>query len=205
MTVALKEHYKKLLTLHGYSPKSLQWSCKDTQHKRFELLTQISPTLTSVLDVGCGFGDLFSYLKEKKKISGNYIGIDFVESFIKAATSIHGDSPNASFLVCDIEKDPYPTRCDFALLSGVFNNKRQDNEIFMFKTLEKMFRAVKKGIAFNALTHYVDYFDKELFYSDPLKVFDFCKRNLSRKMTLKNDYLLKKDSIPYEYTVYIYH
>ena len=35
----------------------------------------------------------------------------------------------------------------------------------------------EKKIIFNNLSKYVDYKDKNLFYADPLVIFDFCKKN----------------------------
>ena len=93
---------------------------------------------------------------------------------------------------------------DYVFLSGVFNNIMENNWEFMKLTLRKMFNACNKGIAFNAMSTYVDYFDEELFYVDPCKVFDFCKKELSSKVTLRNDYLIKENSIPFEFAIYVY-
>ena len=68
----------------------------------------------------------------------------------------------------------------------------------------KLFSHVRCGLAFNALSTYVDYFDDDLFYFDPEDVFNFCKEQLSTRVTLRNDYLITTDSIPFEFTVYIY-
>ena len=74
----------------------------------------------------------------------------------------------------------------------------------MISTIDKMFLACEKGISFNAMSTYVDYQDEILYYSNPLDIFDYCKRNLTRKVVLRHDYLVKADSIPYEYTIYLY-
>jgi hypothetical protein len=67
-----------------------------------------------------------------------------------------------------------------------------------------MFQSCQKGIAFNAMSTYVDFQVDDLYYSNPLAVFDFCKKNLSRKVTLKHDYILREGSIPFEYVIYVY-
>ena len=53
-----------------------------------------------------------------------------------------------------------------------------------------MDRASQKGFAFNMLTIYSDkeYMKDNLYYSDPLFFFDFCKRNFSKNVALLHDY-----------------
>jgi hypothetical protein len=47
-----------------------------------------------------------------------------------------------------------------------------------------------KGFAFNALTKYSDEDKMQdyLFYSDPLYLFDYCKKHFSRNVALLHDY-----------------
>ena len=80
----------------------------------------------------------------------------------------------------------------------------ENNAAFTRKTLEVMWQTCTKGIAFNALSTYVDYEDSHLYYHDPLTLFDYCKRNLSPYIKLRNDYEVKPNSIPFEFTMYVY-
>lgn len=203
MNEEIKKHYKKLYEINGEAPASLQWSNRETQIKRFEILSQVSDNLRSVIDLGCGLGDFYSYLKNKFKIEA-YLGLDFVEEFIQVAQKRFADDINAQFQLFDITKQNLPTNYDYILLSGVFNNKTDDNENQMYNSITKMFESCKKGVAFNAMSTYVDFFDEKLFYVNPLEVFDFCKKNLTRKVTLRHDYLVKENSIPFEFTIYLY-
>jgi len=197
----LKQYYQELLIKHGPSPEAVQHIHKSSQYKRFEILTSIAKKNDSIVDIGCGLGDMFQYLTEQK-FSGRYLGLDFVEEFIMLAKKKY--SPRASFQQCDLLTEEVPSGYDYIILSGVFNNKMQNNHEFMLTTLEKMFSSCKKGIAFNAMSTYVDYQDDNLYYTDPLYIFDFCKKKLSRNVTLKHDYILKQGSIPYEYTIFVY-
>jgi len=56
-----------------------------------------------------------------------------------------------------------------------------------------------KGFAFNMLTKYSDreYMKEYLYYADPLFIFDYCKRNFSKKVALIHDYEL------YEFTILV--
>lgn len=63
----------------------------------------------------------------------------------------------------------------------------------------------QKGIAFNMMSSYVDYFDEALFYESPGQVFDFLKSNISPYITIRNDYLVKPEvKVPFEFAVYVY-
>jgi len=50
----------------------------------------------------------------------------------------------------------------------------------------------------------VDYENPKLYYEDPEYVFTFVKENLSSFVTLRHDYLCKDDTIPYEFSIYVY-
>ena len=59
------ERYNQRLDKFGYSPESLGWGGgKERQFVRFKALTEIGVEKhDSLLDVGCGFADLYEYLK----------------------------------------------------------------------------------------------------------------------------------------------
>jgi len=54
-----------------------------------------------------------------------------------------------------------------------------------------------RGFAFNSLTTYVDYRQDGLYYGDPLYYFDFCKKHISRKVSLLHD------ADNWEWTIYV--
>lgn len=199
----LYEHYNKLLKKNGVSSKAVQYSDKESHYKRFEILCQINLEMESVIDVGCGLGHLYDYLSHINP-EVKYLGLDFIEGFITAAKDVYKGQSNVDFKVHDIKNNKIPNGFDYCLLSGVFNNKMKDNKAFLFETIKKMFKSANKGIAFNCMSTYVDYQVDELFYTDPMEIFDFCKKELSRYVVLRHDYLVKKDSIPFEYSIYVY-
>jgi len=205
----LKDHYKKLYAKHGISPLSLQWQSKKAQDERYKILTSmIEHKVSSVVDVGCGFGDLYVYMR-KEGYFGSYIGVDFVSEFIEYAQK-HRTYPVVDFIELDFTKQDIP-QADYIFSSGVFNNKMADNRKFMLRTIKKMFAACHKGIAFNSLSKYVrDKYDY-LYYSNPLEIFEFCQRNLTEKVTLKHDYYFTKlngtgeeETVLEDYTMFLY-
>jgi len=198
----LKKHYTDLFHEHGDSSNAVQYSDSKTQIKRFEILKEIDVKLNSVIDIGCGLGHLYDYLSSEQSI--DYLGLDFVEEFIHQANKTHPEK-NVNFKTFDIITEEIPLNYDYIMLSGVFNNKMEDNWLFMKNTLKKMYNSANKGISFNAMSTYVDYQDESLFYVNPCKVFDFCKTEFgAKRITLRNDYLVKENSVPFEFAMYIY-
>lgn len=200
----LKQHYKELFNKHGISPQSVQYTDKATQFKRFEILFQIDPGMSSVTDFGCGLGDLYVYLKKSTGYTGKYLGLDFVPEFVNVCNKAFANDDQAEFKVFDIKTDELQVINEYLLLSGVFNNKTGDNDVFMRDTIRKMFTYASKGVAFNSMSTYVDYHDEHLFYTNPLEIFDFCKREITPKVVLRHDYQVKANVIPFEYCIYLY-
>ena len=73
----------------------------------------------------------------------------------------------------------------------------------MKKILLALFAKTKKKLVFNNLSTYVDYKEKKLYYADPLKTFDFCKKKLSHNVSINHSYFIKKKTIPYEFTTIV--
>lgn len=200
VTMDIKEHYKKLFKTYGDTHHSAQWSSLETQEKRFEILTQISNiNYASVLDYGCGTGHLATYLN-KENIQVQYTGVDIVEEMIECATLKH---PNHRFYL-EEQLGEFEEKFDYIFISGVFNNKINKNTDYYQSIIKKLVPFARKGIAFNMLSSYVDYYDQDLFYEKPETVIEFIKNEISPFMIIRNDYQLKENTIPFEFTVYIY-
>lgn len=165
------------------------------------ILTEIADLrLAKVLDFGCGTGYLLDVLR-RQGFSGEYVGYDLVAEALDVAQAKH---PDARFELRDILRDGMTERFDYILLNGVFNNAMSDNWSFMTTTLQALFAQVDGGLAFNALSTYVDYLDDGLFYVEPEQVFRFCKEELSPRVVLRHDYEVRSGSLPFEFTVYVY-
>ncbi|WP_228151680.1 class I SAM-dependent methyltransferase [Pseudazoarcus pumilus] len=189
--------------MHGDSAQAVQYSDTVSQHKRFKVLSEVAPDLGSVVDLGCGLGHFLDHLRANG-FAGPYLGLDFVQEFVNSANAKHASDPLTEFKQCDLIADAYPEGYDTFVVCGVFNNKMDNNAEFMRCVLEKAFAATRKQVAFNAMSTYVDFEDPDLYYTNPCEIFDFCKRNLTRKVTLRHEYLVREDRPPFEYAVYLY-
>ena len=175
---ANRNFYHKSLKQYGISPQGVHWNSLYTQQKRFEILVNIigeDLKTSSIIDAGCGMGDLFGYLKEKDIPFGSYVGIDCELAMINIATTRF---PTEDFYLCDVLCDPL-VKSDYYLCSGAMNLLNQ-KDFYCF--IENSFHASKKGFAFNFLKN-------RSFNGMKLdQVLSFCS-SLSGSIMTKNDYL----------------
>lgn len=188
------ERYETRFHKYGYDPRTLGWT-KGRQKLRFHILTSIGDMNNrSILDLGCGFADLYDYLLEHGW-NVMYTGFDVIPKLIEVAKQRH---PGLNLQIKDILIDPVIESYDYVFASGVFNAKlSEDNELYIKNMLAKMFEMSNVGIAANFLSTYVDFQGEIEYYADPTLVFKMCK-SLSKRVLLRHDYM------PYEFTVYIY-
>jgi SAM-dependent methyltransferase len=198
----INKHYSMLVQKYGESAPGVQWRDRDTQERRFEILTQIGDLRSAkVLDFGCGVGHLLSFMRERFGFTGEYVGYDLSAAMIAVASN---KFPNTRFEQRDVLAEEVCEDFDYILISGVFNNRVNDGWGLMTKLLATLFPHARKGMGFNALSSYVDYCEPELFYVNPESVFHFCKEQLSPCVCLRNDYMIKPGVIPFEFSIYVY-
>lgn len=158
----------------------------------FEILTAIGiPPTATVLDVGCGRGDLYAYLLAHG-YKGRYTGLDLMPHFIEEA---RGRFPEASFVLGDIvsaELEPY----DYALASGTFDYRMPNSLEWWQRAIRRMFALARRGIAWNGITAVRKEWDK--LWAQPLPaVIDLCA-------SLSPDYSIRCDYALLHFTAYVY-
>ena len=194
-------YYSEKLARHGETPRGVDWNDEHGQTLRFEQLCRIITGQTadfSLNDLGCGYGALLDFLREKYTMI-SYCGIDVSEDMIRAARSSHAAQPAARFITA-AEPDSVE---DYGLASGIFNVRLERTDVewqeYLQATLDVLDRTSRLGFAFNCLTSYSDADKKrgDLYYADPCRLFDLCKRRYSRQVALLHDYGL------YEFTILV--
>jgi len=194
-------YYAEKLAEHGDTPRGVDWNGEESQKVRFGQLCKIIDPNTpnfSLNDLGCGYGALLDYLRDEHATC-TYLGVDVSHEMVKLAEQRHADADRARFIT-SAEPDEV---ADYGLASGIFNVRlgRSDAEWFDYlqTTLDVLDRTSSLGFAFNCLTSYSDEDKKRdyLYYADPCRLFDLCKRRYSRHVLLLHDYGL------YEFTILV--
>ena len=186
--------YENRLKSYGVSARTMGWRDKKQQNLRFKILSEIGDLKNKrILDVGCGFGDFYSYLisKNKKPI---YTGYDLSGKIIEKAKKIH---PKTKLEARDILREGMSGKFDYIFESGILNKKISNNMSFAKKMINTMFEHCKIGIAINMMSTYIDFEEGFLFHYSPEEMFKFAKR-MSKRVILRHDYPL------YEFTLYVY-
>ena len=173
--------------------RSLGWSNEHTQKIRFKILMEISglEITDSVLDVGCGHGDLSYHFDD-------YLGIDLRNSAIITARENYEDKWKGLFQANFLNQSVFETggEFDWCFASGVFALKNNWEEITQ-KTIEKMFSLCKKGIAFNLLSDSCSNKDIDMKHCTTDDV-SFLMQSVTERYVIRNDYL------SHDLTVYAY-
>jgi SAM-dependent methyltransferase len=163
--------------------EALGWLDKTSQSVRFSMLADIGDMNNrSVLDVGCGHGDLRGYLGAQYP-SLHYTGIDQARSFLAVAAERY-QLPNTTFLMCDFFNAELPP-ADYVLLSGSLNYRSSDPD-FIYKMIAKLFNASQIACGFNLLSYINDPGGILVAYNID-KIMSHC-RTLSTNVVLHNKY-----------------
>ncbi len=196
------EYFESLYEKYGVDEKSLGWS-KNKQDVRFEqIFKYITESELKVLDVGCGFGDMYSYLQKCGKYRQiDYCGIDIMSSFIEVAKKKH-PSRNTQFICNSLMDLNSEQKWDWVVECGLFGLNLYENEDEMYEYVEesmkKAFSIANKGISFNFLSDKVDFRTSNTdFHISPERILKIAY-GLSRCIILDNSVM------PFEFSVTIW-
>ncbi len=188
--------YQSLLARYGDSHQALNWGSVHSQQRRFEVLAGAGiATGESLLDVGCGLGDLYAWLQSRHPEVA-YTGMDLTAAMIERARQRF---PDARFIRGTLLEGTALGGDEFdrVAASGIFYLRKQDPETYLQRTVRAMFARARKSVAFNTLSTWTTRRDAGEFYADPARVLDFC-RTLTPYVVLRHDYH------PGDFTIYLY-
>ena len=198
----ISEYYSGKIIEHGATPRGVDWNSTESQFTRFSQLLKILPESTdsrpSLIDWGCGYGALLDFILERG-MGLDYIGLDISPEMIEAAKLKHAHLSEARFHLASSSA----IDADYVVASGLFSVKLQCESHkwleYIKSTIADFDNASCKGFAFNCLTSYSDkdLMREDLYYADPMEIFDYCKKTFSRNVALLHDYDL------YEFTVLV--
>lgn len=193
-------YYAAKLSAHGATPNGVDWNSAashELRHRQFLRLLDDAPD-ASVLDLGCGYGDFFRFLREAGHC-GAFVGYDIAPEMIAKARELHGEAADRRWRVGD---KPVET-LDFAVASGIFNVKGAVADAcwarYVNATIDLLARAGRRGFAFNLLSLASDPERRraDLYYADAGAVLSHCLAQFGRHVALLHDYGL------FEFTVIV--
>jgi len=204
------ERYSNRYNQMGYDVKTLGWGSLEQQTVRFnEALNGIDFTnIKTVLDIGCGFGDLLAIMIHKGIQLNKYIGWDVNPDLIKEAKKIwEGIKVTNEFNVVNIAETNLESEvADAGVMLGVLSlnlRGKYDNYAYSELLIKKAFRCVKKLLVVDFLSEKItDTYPREdfVFYHDPAQMLELAF-TLTPNVLLKHNY----QPIPQkEFMLYLY-
>jgi ubiquinone/menaquinone biosynthesis C-methylase UbiE len=165
MEYKLENYYNKLLNTYD-DYRALGWETSQAQAKRFQIFLQnVKLSGKTLLDVGCGFGDLYGLIKSFN-MPVQYMGIDILQEMVVRARRKY---PQGLFIQENLfnkytDDDVFPEKSfDVVFCSGIFNLKEKHGNNLLREALLIFKDIAKETIVFNLLSDKSE--DKEDLYN----------------------------------------
>ena len=192
----VKKFFNELTEKHGYNPKSLAYGSEKSQKIKFGIATEVGiGDNCSVLDIGCGFGDYFNYLKQRGIKNVKYCGVDISNKIVEVAKKKNSLANVIEGNVLDLPDDE---KYDYVISLGFNCVKTDSNWETLIEVLEKMWRLCKKGIVYNGVSTFSEISSEKTYFVSPIKVIDYIMNNLTYKVVLRHDYM------QHDFTIFVY-
>jgi len=197
-----EDFYRGLLEKNKSGPGVV--SSESLAHKelRFSKISEIfkNDISFSVHDIGMGIADFYNYIQNNlNDLNIKYSGTEILKEFVDISKERY---PDINFYHQDIAESPSDKIYDYVIFSGVFHQRRGssigDWEKFSQNLISNAFKMSKKGIAFNFISPFVDFYQTEVYYCNMHKLIEFINSDLSRFFEIKHNYAL------YEFTIFVY-
>ena len=178
------DHFRNLVDRFGVDTQALGWRDSRSQTARFEVLASggLDPE-ASLLDIGCGQGDLFAWLRENEYCV-DYCGVDLTPEMVSIARARF---PEARFEVADLFDLDASYRAHHVIASGIFSTRQAAPFDYLQAAVTHLFRFAEVSLAFNCLSTHAEHQDEGEYREDPAKVLRFCF-TLTPFATLRHDY-----------------
>jgi SAM-dependent methyltransferase len=175
-------HRRRIQEYGPGSPGALGWAHLDGQLARFRALAKIGDLAHhSVLDAGCGYADLYPFLRQRYA-GVQYHGIEQMPELLDVARARYRDAAGITLSSGDFLRTTLPP-ADYVLASGSLNYRHRAPR-FIYQAIEKLFGACRLGLAFNLLS-WEPAGGGPLAAYDPATILAFCQRLGSRAELLE--------------------
>ena len=190
--------YEDRLDVLGNDVRTVGWNSRQDQELRFDMLYRgLDATGLSVLDIGCGLGDLAAFLNARTGGDYDYTGIDLSERLVRQADENFGGK-RRTFIAGDILAMDNLGTYDLVFMSGALSFRIEDNMALAMAMIKRMFSVCGKTLTMNFLSSHVDFELEKNFHYDPARLLSFAK-TVTPWVSLFHDYPL------WEFTLQMHH
>lgn len=151
MSDAYLDPYREAVDRFGATFDATLWNSREFQRLRFEVLRGLVDLEgLTLLDAGCGLGDLCEHLHERNVQLARYVGVDGVPEIVSAAQQ--RGLPRAEFHCRDFVADDEALRLgepDIIFFSGSLNTLPEETAR---RVAQRAWEAARRGIVFNFLS-----------------------------------------------------
>ena len=177
--------YRRSFEKYDGGIQSLQWTSYKSAALRFaNLVKDVNLDNRSVLDVGCGFGDLVPFIASKT-LHFEYTGVDLMNEFIAEAKKRY---PEFEFKAADFFSQSLGT-FDIVFCSGALNGKSENVIGDRKQKIKKMFRCANEALVFNMAGGFkaTNLKSSQVYYADSLHILAYCM-TLTPKIIFRHHY-----------------
>ena len=187
-----RARYRRRLKLHGPSEhwRIVASESPTFQEDRFRVLVQMAQLSgKSIIDVGCGLGDLVKFLDSRGIRPRSYLGIDVVPELVAIAQE---ENPRYRFMVGNPLLQVFREKADVVSVIGVSNHrlKRINNYEYSKLLIQVCFEMAKELVMINMLSSYLTPKhrpDFQYFHYSPEQMFNICHQ-ITPYVSLHHDF-----------------
>lgn len=189
--------WQERINKHGNRFEVVGWT-EDSQRARFKAALEIGDLNNkTILDIGCGRGDLYSFLKSQK-IDADYHGVDLTPEMISFCKELYPEISD-SFEVLNILKESPAIQPDYIFCIGVLNQfTGEDSPEFATLFIERLFKIAKCGVAVAITSSNAPRMTEDTFYFSPWNMLERAS-TITPKIRLDHTYLQN------DFTLFLYH
>ena len=191
------DRYTQRISKFGHGAAALG-EPRERQAFYFDFLSKVDGlgSSDSIIDIGCGYGDLGSYLRSCGW-RGEYVGVDINPQLIEEGRKRYGD--DAHLIVADIQETPLQRVADWCFCCAALTSATEGLPFVehLESMLQLMWASSRKGLVFNLLSPLAD-------YTNPIHARPSFDEVLNVITRLTSRFTIRHDYMPYEYAVYAY-
>lgn len=183
----VSEYYSERIDRFGPTSPGVDWNSKDGQLARFERFNRLFerlPGALSVIDYGCGYGELYKFLLSRSEVT-SYAGVNVAPARAEATRKLLGDDGDTVILAkCFVSYETYNVDISVNLADWAGDS--------VFDNLKAVLRKATFGtsVDFQLSLYEPKNSQSTLFYSDSKKAMGFFLWGFTPLANLEHSYSL---------------